>query len=208
MALDTYGGLKTSIASWLARADLTTMIPDFVTLAHKQLMRDLRGHLRLQKRDPTFQISAEYMQAPADFLEFVSGYLNTSPKRTLTFMPNDTQTDLFGSGSDYPAYFCLVGSAENAENFRFGPVPSGTFTATISYYAKMPFFTSDADYNWILTDYPGLYLYGSLMQAAAFIQQDERISLWAKGYGDDLGNCMAAGRRARWGGNGMAVRVA
>ena len=34
MALDgTYAGLKASVADWLNRADLTAVVPDFITLA-------------------------------------------------------------------------------------------------------------------------------------------------------------------------------
>jgi hypothetical protein len=95
MALVNYGDLKTSVANWLGRSDLTTPIPDFVTLAHKQIMRDLRGHLRLQKRDTAFSISAEYVAAPTDFLELVSMYLNTSPKQEVQFMTHDRMTTHF-----------------------------------------------------------------------------------------------------------------
>ena len=33
MALTTFAGLKSSIADWLNRSDLTTQIPDFIALA-------------------------------------------------------------------------------------------------------------------------------------------------------------------------------
>ena len=42
MAFTTYGGLKTAIASWLARSDLTSDISDFVTLARQNIQDRLR----------------------------------------------------------------------------------------------------------------------------------------------------------------------
>ena len=42
MALTDYSSLKTSVASYLARSDLTTQIPDFIRLAEERLARDLR----------------------------------------------------------------------------------------------------------------------------------------------------------------------
>ena len=42
MALTTYTGLKASIADFLNRDDLTSVIPDFVALAEAQINRDIR----------------------------------------------------------------------------------------------------------------------------------------------------------------------
>lgn len=211
MALVNYGDLKTSLANWLGRSDLTTPIPDFVTLAHKQLMRDLRGHLRLQKRDAAFSITGEYVDAPSDFLELVSIYLNTSPKQEVQFMTNDRITTQF-TGSGKPKFVALVGStATGTEGFRFGPAPDGTYTATMEYYASVTYFSADSgagSTNWILTDHPQLYLYGSLLQAAAYIGDDPRVPLWKAAYDEALAQVKASGNRARWGVNGMAVRAA
>lgn len=207
MALATYGDLKTSIAAFLARADLSSTIPDFVTLAHKQLMRDLRGHLRLQKRDASFSITGEYVAAPTDFLELVSMYLNTDPKTPIAFMPADSMAE-YATGTGIPRYVALVGATTaGTESFRFAPAPSGTMTATIEYYASVTFFANDNAVNWILTDHPSLYLYGSLLQAAAFIHDDPRIGLWKAGYDEALAMVKKEGNRARWGANGMATRA-
>ena len=42
MALGTYSELKTSIANYLNRDDLTAVIPDFITLTENRLDRELR----------------------------------------------------------------------------------------------------------------------------------------------------------------------
>jgi hypothetical protein len=208
MALSTYGELKTSVAAWMARADLTTTIPDFVTLCHKQLMRDLRGHLRLQKRDTAFSVTSEYVACPTDFLELVSMHCNSSnPKFAVQFMDSDTGTNRYQAIAGVPAYVSLVGSASNVENFKFSPPPSGTYTMTLEYYASLPFFASDAATNWILTDHPDLYLYGSLVQGSGYLEKP-MIDRAKAGYDMALGSCMGAGRRTRWGGNSMTVRAA
>ena len=41
MALSTYDELKASIASWMERSDMTTVIVDCVTLAEARLNREL-----------------------------------------------------------------------------------------------------------------------------------------------------------------------
>jgi CBS-domain-containing membrane protein len=42
MSLTNYTDLQTTIASYLARSDLTAMIPDFIRLAETRLRRELR----------------------------------------------------------------------------------------------------------------------------------------------------------------------
>ena len=42
MALATYSDLKTSIANWLDRSDLTDVIPDFIALAETRHKRDFK----------------------------------------------------------------------------------------------------------------------------------------------------------------------
>ena len=52
MAITTYAELKSSIANWLNRDDLTAVIPDFIALAEAQIARDIR-HWRQEKRVTT-----------------------------------------------------------------------------------------------------------------------------------------------------------
>ena len=42
MAISTYAELKTSIANWLDREDLTDIIPDFIALAETRHKRDFK----------------------------------------------------------------------------------------------------------------------------------------------------------------------
>ena len=66
MALTTYTELKASIADFLNRDDLTTVIPDFITLAEAQINRDVR-HWKMEARSSGVQDATdEYMQIPSD----------------------------------------------------------------------------------------------------------------------------------------------
>ncbi len=67
MALTTYTELKASIADWLNRTDLTTTIPDFISLAEAQIERTLRTRQMIVRANASFD--SEYGAVPADFLE-------------------------------------------------------------------------------------------------------------------------------------------
>jgi len=43
MAISTYSELKTAVANWLDRSDLTDVIPDFITLAETRHKRDFKN---------------------------------------------------------------------------------------------------------------------------------------------------------------------
>ena len=210
MALSNYGELKTSVANWLARADLTTLIPDFITLAHKQITRELRGHLRGQTRSTAFSITGEYVAVPADFLELISLHVTSStPDYALAFLDGDTATNMYGGIAGTPRFVTLTGATgSNTEYFRFSPPPDSTYTATIEYYSSLTFFSGDSATNWILTDHPDVYLYGALAQASAYIHDDQRAVGWRDAFAMALESLKRSGRKARWGGPGMAVRVA
>lgn len=88
------------------------------------------------------------------------------------------------------------------------PPPSSTTTATIEYYSRLQVLSATVTTNWILEDYPDLYLYGSLLQATAYIGDDARLGLWKTAYDAALDACMASGKRARNSGPNLAMRAA
>ena len=69
MALNTYSALKTSIANWLNRSDLTSEISeDFIVLTEK----DFNSKLRIRKMissNSSFSIDAEEVDIPTGFLQ-------------------------------------------------------------------------------------------------------------------------------------------
>jgi len=209
MALANYGDLKTGVARWLGRGDLTSYIPDYVALCHAWLMRELRGHPRLIKRDAAFSIDAEYEAVPTDFMELVSAYRNDGNKTPLEYLPHDTQGWYWQGVSGEPRYVTVVGNTTaGTENFRFGPPPNGTYALTIEYQARVAFFANDAATNWILTDHPDLYLYGTLLQAVGYIKDDARIGVWQSAMNVALQSVRSQGLRARWGANSLSARAA
>jgi hypothetical protein len=78
------------------------------------------------------------------------------------------------------------------------PNTGGTFPAT--YYEGVAL-TSGT--NWLLSAFPGAYLYGTLLQATAFIVDDPRVSLWQNAYEQNLERIREASRRGEWSGQAM-----
>jgi len=200
VAISTGAELATAVANFLARADLTSRIPEFVALAEAKLNRKLRTPEMETK--VTFPITGEYVPLPTGFLEVRSFYLDSDPFTALSYLPPDTQTGYLIAGSSIPAYFSIVGT-----NFRFAPVPSATYNATLIYYAAPPSVkTGGSATNWLLTAHPDLYLWASCYWGAVYLQDEVKASASKGLYDEALAEVMTLGRRTRWGGPSMAMR--
>ena len=60
---------------------------------------------------------------------------------------------------------------------EFVPPPDDTYSATLTYYQKIPDLATNST-NWLLTQWPDLYLYSTLLQAAPYLKDDDRILVW------------------------------
>ena len=72
MALDTYTNLKTEIASYLNRDDLTANIDTFIDLAESRHSKDLRLREMAVNTTTDTVAGTKYITLPTGFLEFIS----------------------------------------------------------------------------------------------------------------------------------------
>ena len=175
MSITNYGTLKTAIADTLNRDDLTSVIPQFVSLAHAQFNRKIRSHRQITRGSLT--IDTQFEALPADWLETIRITMDANPIRVLTQISMDdltryrTATD---NSTDAPVYF-----AHNGTDIELFPTPSTSYTGQITYYAKITALSADGDTNWLLTNHPDVYLYGALTHSAPYLKDDARIAVWA-----------------------------
>lgn len=172
MAISTYAELQTAVSNWLARSDLTSRIPEFISLAEARINRKLR--IRQQESSASLSITAGTRTAavPSDFREVRRLYLDTSPITHLEYMtPQDYWTRYVGSNTGKPSVFTLEGG-----NFLFGPIPDTAYTGKLAYYPSFPALSSSAHSVFVAN--PDLYLYGSLVAAEGLMKNDKRIGLW------------------------------
>lgn len=187
MSLATYADLQTSIGNYLHRADLTSQIPDFITLAEAKLNSRLR--LRAMEQRATGSVAAT-VAVPTRFAEVISLTVtnggNTYP---VSYLPT---SKLQGESSD-TFYYSIIG-----DNFYFEPVGSG-ITYVLHYFQK--FAALSTGVNWLLTNAPGVYLYASLLEAAPYIGNDQRLATWGKLLEDAIDHLEREDRNARYGNN-------
>jgi hypothetical protein len=203
MALSTYTELRTSIGDWLNRSDLSATIPDFISLAEAQIERTLRTRQMIVRANASF--NSEYSAVPADFLEVKTLKLtSTNPLTPLEFLSNDDMDQVRSqyTASGKPKFFSVVGN-----QLRISPTPDGTYTAELTYFAKLTKLSNAVTSNWLLTSSPDIYLYGSLLQAAPYLQDDARIQTWATLYERGLNDLKTADDRASTSGGVLLTRA-
>jgi hypothetical protein len=101
-----------------------------------------------------------------------------------------------------PQYFSIVGG-----QIRVLPVPDSTYTAELTYYAKLSKLSTSVATNWLLTQAPDVYLYGALLQASPYLKDDARITVWASLYQRGLDELQIADDRGATSGGAIMMRA-
>lgn len=202
MAITTYSELQSAIADWLLRDDLTSVIPSFIDLAEAKFNRRIRDYRMVSRT--TFTVDGEYEDVPADWLQTIRYQLNTSPITTLEYVTPDQAAEekVIFSSTGRPKFFTVVGSA-----LQHVPAPDASYTGELTYYAKIPALTDAATSNWLLAAAPDVYLYGTLLEAAPYLDDDARIQTWGSLLEQGLSSLAIESDRARIGSSSIRMRA-
>lgn len=177
MAITTYAELKTAIEDWLDRTDLTSYTGDFIALAEKRMITKLKVREMVQRSTATMPTGDRYLAIPSDFLAVKQFQLNTTPLRTLEFVPEDTINLYNTSTSGKPYYYTITGS-----EFQFDKIPDSTYTAEITYFQFSPLSDTNTT-NELFPKYSELYLQACLSQAYLFIKDNQKAQSHEMLYG-------------------------
>ena len=201
-AFTSYDNLKTNIADYLARQDLTDKIPMFVALAEKRLNRDLR--LRQTLQQSTYNLTSGFqVPTPSDFLEMKDIHIDANPIVNLNFKTVSQFYRLDNvSGSGNPVNYTLV-----SNNFVLAPRPTGSSTINMTYY-KIPNILSETNQsNEYLDVCPDLLLYASLVESAPFLMNDERLTTWEALYTRGLTSITKSDEQSEFPAQPLAVQI-
>ena len=178
MAFTSYSDLQTTIASYLARSDLTSIIPTFIQLAENRLRRELRLRAMLKVATTTTTANDSTVELPNDFLEMRDLHFNTSPITVLKYdAPNVFYRNTWSNISGKPTNYTLL-----AQDFQLAPIPDSNYTLQMLYYAAPEYLSSTNPSNVFLANCPDLLLYGALAEAEPYLMNDARLETWAALY--------------------------
>jgi hypothetical protein len=191
MPLSTYAELQTSIAGFLNRSDLTSQIPDFISLAEARFNREIRVPDMVKRSQST--ITTGYVDLPTDWLQSVAIRVSSSDRfNAIEYVTSEQYYDLVNEKlTDLPRYYTILNRA-----IHLMPEPTASTTLELTYYAKIAALSGSNTTNWLLTRSPDLYLYGSLVSAEAFLMNDERLPIWKSVTDEIIANVKLEGEKA------------
>lgn len=169
-----YSELKTTVADYVARSDLTAFIATSVELATAAFnhgtgeMKPLRTRQMVTLTDlsPT---SGVYT-LPSDYLQYQRVVEKTNPRRELRYI-TPAQADQiypFGEAGD-SQNFTIIGSSLYS-------YPTSSNDIEMAYYQEIPNLSDAVTSNWLLAKQPNLYIHGCLFHVGMYLQDADLIN--------------------------------
>lgn len=186
--ISTYGTLKSEMADYLNRTDLTARIPGFVQRVEDDLSRI--PHVEYESDPTSLVLNSALVTLPTDCKEIKSLYFDdgTRSGEIGVYSPQELanlKRDVYGVTAGVPRAVSVV---SNGTKLQVTPTPDQSYTATMIYRVKLTRLTTgtDSGTNWVLTSHSDIYLFGGLLQAMPFLKNDARIPTWKEFYEKSL----------------------
>ena len=200
--ITNYSDLKTQVANYLGRTDLTSQIPNFISFAELRLSRDLRIRQMLKTATATMTAGDSTVGLPSDFLQMRDLFINGTPRIAISYLtPSNFTRDSRASESGKPVFYTMRGA-----EFEFAPVPDAAYTLQMLYYAKPDALSDSNPSNTFLANCPDALLYGALVEAEPYLMNDARTELWTNLYRAAINNLNTSDDEAEYSGVPIAMK--
>tara|TARA_R110002020_G_scaffold131211_1_gene293492 strand:- start:500 stop:1126 length:627 start_codon:yes stop_codon:yes gene_type:complete len=201
MAINSFTTLKSAIANWLDRDDLSDQLPDFIALNEALFNRVLRIRpMETIVTEATVGGTKSY-DLPTGYVQMREIHLDTSPVTSLQYITPEMLYRVWaGSSSGKPDSYSIIG-----DKIFFGPTPDSVYNYTMTYYKTFEGLSDSNTTNWVILNAPDVYLYGALLQAEPFLQNDQRIPVWERGLRQALSDLQSQDDKDRYSGSELRV---
>lgn len=179
--------LKASIATWLKRKDLASIIPDLIALAEADMSEKLRSRQQDVRATLTPTPGDAFVALPADFRAVRSLAIPAGSVPDPEYVAPEVMTDQYQHDAPgCPVVYTIIG-----RELRFAPAPDAAHSIELVYEACIPPLTEAQPTNWLLERSPNAYLFGALMMAQAYIVNDVRLPMFQQMYADAINSINA-----------------
>jgi len=202
-----YTDLQSNVMTWLARPadpNLSGNVPDMIILFEEEARDRLKTRFNEIATAPTPLDVNNSMPLPSDYgamrLVTASGNPSDYPLRYLTPEVMLQKRYPGWMASQYEV-FTIRGSTLFA-----APGTSSNQTVTLLYTQGIPPLAS-ATTNWLLQNFPSLYLFGTLVEALPFIGDDERAGEWIQRREAAFARILASDLNERFAGGTLQIQA-
>ena len=171
MSLATYNDLIAALASWLDHSLYAARYPDFIALFEAAANRKLKVR-QMEKLVILVPDNTGAVAVPADFSGFRRLTWTGSPRTDISYThPSYFQAAYPSAPADVPRIFTI-------EGFTLKIMPISQTSLEFEYFAGLTALSAANQTNWMMTQHPDAYLFGSLAEAETFGVNDERMGMW------------------------------
>lgn len=164
-----FATLKTRLQAIIGRAP--------ADVCYELVTADINQELRLRDMESQVTLTAALsISLPADFLSAVYVYEDTTPLRALKQTEPTAMQRLRLDGTGRPSHYAIIDGAMLLDQIE------GTTDIILRYHAKLADLSADSDTNDVLTNYPAVYIYGTLAHHAALRGDDRGVATWYAAY--------------------------
>ncbi|MEX2962848.1 hypothetical protein [Microbulbifer sp. TYP-18] len=172
MAISNYRELQQAVADWISRGDddeILARVPDFIRLGEARLFRELRiaenSSIAVKDRLAT---DGDEWALPDGYRQAKRFYVNGKPLSRLTDVQFFSKPAKVGTPTSF---------IRHGDTLKVWPVPDADYRWMLSYWRGFELSTTETS-NAVLSVAPDAYLFGALVAAEPFLENDQRISLW------------------------------
>ena len=189
-----FGELKAALLAEIGRAPSS--------LAHTLVASDINKYLRVSEMVTTTTLTeAGSITLPSDFLGVLSVYLDTDPRRALSPTSKQALNATVQTGGTANRYAIEDGV------MYLAPAPTTSETVTLTYYARVAALSADSDTNDVLTNYPDVYVYGTLTHHAGLVRDMEAAAMWKTGYDAAISSANKNDIKAKYSGAPLQINT-
>jgi hypothetical protein len=172
----TYSELKTNIANYLNRSDLTSQMDMFIDNVEGEINRRVRRKEMIKRATAT--ADAQYLSLPTDWLEGINVEITSndfSPILQQSIESLDIYRKSINNKTGQPVYFAFVD-----DTMELAPTPDTSYTLQLTYYSKITALSDNNTSNFLSNNHPDVYLYGALKHASIYLMEDERVAMFSQ----------------------------
>jgi len=198
----TYAELKTNIANFLNRSDLTRQLDFFIDATEAEFNRRLRVKDMIKRATAT--ADSQYLSLPTDWLEAINVQLdgnNFTPLMQQSIESLDIYRKSVDNVSSQPVYYALVDNT-----IELAPTPDTSYTLQLTYYGTIDALSDSNTSNFISNSYPDAYLYGALKHASIYLMEDDRVALFTQQFEKALEEMRLEQEKAEFGKGSLMQR--
>ena len=146
-------------------SESAAQVPTFIRKAEYRLNRLVLAPERETSTSYSTVAGTQNLSVPVDFRQIRSVRFVGDPGYPLEQVTPDFLNDQYTNLSGKPTVYAV-----EEESLKLGPVPDGVYEVRLVYMTRIPPLTEASPTNWLLSTNADVYVYSTLWQAAAWLE--------------------------------------